>query len=207
VITVDELQKAPQQHISDFVNRLPAFGGGMTTTSGGNEISGGRQSQNNLNLRSLESYRTLVLLDGHRIVSGDVNGSVNINDLPQSLIRSVDVVTGGASAAYGSDALAGVVNFVLDKDYTGFKTDFQGGITDHGDNESYKTNVTFGTPFADNRGHFIASAEYAHNSGLFGSSANRDWGFDTAHIIANPAYNAATNNSVPQLTTSPRSSI
>jgi iron complex outermembrane receptor protein len=198
VITVEELQKAPQQHISDFVNRLPAFGGAMTTTSGGNEISGGRQSQNNLNLRSLESYRTLVLLDGHRIVSGDVNGSVNINDLPQSLIRSVDVVTGGASAAYGSDALAGVVNFVLDKDYSGFKTDFQGGITDHGDNESYKTNVTFGTPFADNRGHFIASAEYAHNSGLFGSSANRDWGFDTAHIIANPAYNAATNNSVPQ---------
>jgi iron complex outermembrane receptor protein len=198
VISVDEIQKAPQQHISDFVNRLPAFGGGMSTTSGGNEISGGRQSQNNLNLRSLESYRTLVLLDGHRIVSGDVNGSVNINDLPQSLIRSVDVVTGGASAAYGSDALAGVVNFVLDKDYTGFKTDFQGGITDHGDNESYKTNVTFGTPFADGRGHFIASAEYAHNNGLFGSSANRDWGFDTAHIIANPAYNATTNNSVPQ---------
>jgi outer membrane receptor protein involved in Fe transport len=189
VISVDEIQKAPQQHISDFVNRLPAFGGGMSTTSGGNEISGGRQSQNNLNLRSLESYRTLVLLDGHRIVSGDVNGSVNINDLPQSLIRSVDVVTGGASAAYGSDALAGVVNFVLDKDYTGFKTDFQGGITDHGDNESYKANVTFGTPFADSRGHFIASAEYAHNNGLFGSSANRDWGFDTAHIIPNPDYN------------------
>jgi outer membrane receptor protein involved in Fe transport len=198
VISVDEIQKAPQQHISDFVNRLPAFGGGMSTTSGGNEISGGRQSQNNLNLRSLESYRTLVLLDGQRIVSGDVNGSVNINDLPQSLIRSVDVVTGGASAAYGSDALAGVVNFVLDKDYTGFKTDFQGGITDHGDNESYKANVTFGTPFADGRGHFIASAEYAHNNGLFGSSANRDWGFDTAHIITNPAYNANTNNTVPQ---------
>jgi len=198
VITVDEIQKAPQQHISDFVNRLPAFGGGMSTTSGGNEISGGRQSQNNLNLRSLEPYRTLVLLDGRRIVSGDVNGSVNINDLPQSLIRSVDVVTGGASAAYGSDALAGVVNFVLDKEYTGFKTDFQGGITDHGDNESYKANVTFGTPFADGRGHFIASAEYARNNGIFGSSANRDWGFDTAHIIANPAYNATTNNSVPQ---------
>ena len=194
VISVDQLEQAPQQHISDFVNRLPAFGGGMSTTSGGNEISGGRQSQNNLNLRSLEPYRTLVLLDGHRVVSGDVNGAVNINDLPQSLIRGVDVTTGGASAAYGSDALAGVVNFMLDKQYTGFKTDLQGGITGHSDNESYKTSATFGTPIADGRGHVIASAEFAHNDGIFGSSAARDWPFQTAHILANPAYAAGNGN-------------
>lgn len=200
VIGVEQIQQAPQQHISDFVNRLPAFGGGMSTTSGGNEISTGRQSQNNLNLRGLDVFRTLVLLDGNRIVAGDVNGAVNINDLPQSLISRVDVITGGASAAYGSDALAGVVNFVLDKDFEGLKTDLQGGTTTHGDNDSYKANITFGTQFAGDRGHFIASGEYARNDGVFGALASRDWGFETRHIIANPAYGTgpgqATN--VPQ---------
>jgi outer membrane receptor protein involved in Fe transport len=188
VIGVEQLQQAPSQHISDYVTRLPAFAGGMSTTSGGNEISTGRQSQNNLNLRGLDVFRTLVLLDGHRIVSGDVNGAVNINDLPQSLINRVEVVTGGASAAYGSDALAGVVNFGLDKEFTGFKSEVQGGITTHGDNESYKANLTFGTPFAGDRGHVIASVEYADNDGLFGAVASRDWGYDTAHIISNPDY-------------------
>jgi iron complex outermembrane receptor protein len=199
VIGVEQIQQAPSQHISDFVTRLPAFAGGMSTTSGGNEISEGRQSQNNLNLRGLDVFRTLVLLDGHRIVSGDVNGAVNINDLPQSLINRVDVITGGASAAYGSDALAGVVNFGLDKEFTGFKSELQGGVTTHGDNESYKANLTFGTPFAEGRGHLIASVEYADNDGLFGALASRNWGFDTVHILANPEYNAAEGRtSVPQ---------
>jgi len=199
VIGVEQLQEAPSQHISDFVNRLPAFAGGMSTTSGGNEISTGRQSQNNLNLRGLDVFRTLVLLDGHRIVAGDVNGAVNINDLPQSLISRVDVITGGASAAYGSDALAGVVNFALDKDYTGLKGELQGGTTGQGDNDSYKINLTGGTPFGGGRGHLIISGEFAHNDGVFGATTARDWGFDTVHIIANPAYNAATGStSVPQ---------
>jgi outer membrane receptor protein involved in Fe transport len=199
VIGVEQIQQAPQQQISDFVNRLPAFAGGMSTTSGGNEISTGRQSQNNLNLRGLDVFRTLVLLDGHRIVAGDVNGAVNINDLPQSLISRVDVITGGASAAYGSDALAGVVNFGLDKDFTGVKSELQGGTTTHGDNDSYKANLTLGTKFAGDRGHFIASGEFARNDGIFGATSSRNWGYDTAHIIANPAYNAATGQtSVPQ---------
>lgn len=199
VVGVEQLQQAPSQHISDFVNRLPAFAGGMSTTSGGNEISTGRQSQNNLNLRGLDVFRTLVLLDGHRIVSGDVNSAVNINDLPQSLINRIDVITGGASAAYGSDALAGVVNFALDKEYTGLKGELQGGVTSHGDNNSYKANLTAGTPFGGGRGHVIVSGELARNEGIFGAVASRDWGFDTVHILANPAYNAATGaTSVPQ---------
>ncbi|HWK49059.1 MAG TPA: TonB-dependent receptor, partial [Steroidobacter sp.] len=116
-----------------------------------------------------------------------------------SLVNRVDVITGGASAAYGSDALAGVVNFGLDKEFTGFKSEVQGGVTTHGDNESYKANLTFGTPFADSRGHFIATVEYANNDGLFGALASRNWGFDTVHILANPEYSAATGNtSVPQ---------
>jgi len=198
VIGEQQINAAPMQHISEFVNRLPSFAGGLSTTSGGNQISDARQSQNNLNLRGLDVFRTLVLLDGRRIVAGDINGAVNINDLPQSLISRVDVITGGASAAYGSDALSGVVNFVLDKDFTGLKADVQGGTTKHGDNDSYKVSLTAGTPFADGRGHLTFSGEYARNDGLFGAQASRNWGFDTVHILANPEYNPATGStSVP----------
>ena len=199
VVGVETLQQAPTQQISEYMNTLPAFAGTLSTTSGGNEMSGARQSQNNLNLRGLDVFRTLVLLDGHRVVSGDVNSSVNIYDIPQSLISRVDVITGGASAVYGSDAIAGVVNFVLDKNFTGIKSEVQGGITGQGDNESFKVNLTMGTPFAGGRGHIIASAEYAGNNGVYGAVDSRDWGFDTAHILVNPEYNPATGNtSVPQ---------
>ena len=72
-----------------------------------------------LSLRNFGPSRTLVLLDGHRVAPNNQDGSVNIDTLPQMLMERVDIVTGGASAVYGSDAVAGVVNFVLDKDFTG----------------------------------------------------------------------------------------
>ncbi len=196
VIGVEQIEQQPMQHISDFVMRLPAFAGAQSTTSGGNEISTGRQSQNNLNLRGLDVFRTLVLLDGNRFVSGDVNGAVNASDLPTPLISRVDVVTGGASAAYGSDAVAGVVNFVLDKEFTGFKGEVQGGITARGDDPSYKVSLTAGTPFAGGKGHFLFSGEHAWNKGIFGAGKSRGdfWGYDTYHIVENPAWNATSNN-------------
>jgi outer membrane receptor protein involved in Fe transport len=195
VIGVEQIEQQPMQHISDFVMRLPAFAGAQSTTSGGNEISTGRQSQNNLNLRGLDVFRTLVLLDGNRFVSGDVNGAVNASDLPTPLISRVDVVTGGASAAYGSDAVAGVVNFVLDKEFTGVKGEIQGGITSRGDDPSYKVSLTAGTPFAGGRGHFLFSGEHAWNKGIFGAGKSRGefWGYDTYHIVENPAWTAASN--------------
>ncbi len=197
VIGLEQMEAQPMQHISDFVNRLPAFGGAQTTTSGGNEISTGRQSQNNLNLRSLDSYRTLVLLDGNRIVTGDVNGSVNASDLPTPLISRVDVVTGGASAAYGSDAVAGVVNFVLDKEFVGLKGEIQGGITNYGDDPSYKVTLTGGTSFANGRGHLLFSGEHAWNKGIYGASKSRGdfWSYDTGHLIENPAWGTGAGQS------------
>ncbi len=198
VIGVEQIEQQPMQHISDFVMRLPAFAGAQSTTSGGNEISTGRQSQNNLNLRGLDVFRTLVLLDGHRFVSGDVNGAVNASDLPTPLISRVDVVTGGASAAYGSDAVAGVVNFVLDREFTGVKGEVQGGITARGDDPSYKVSLTGGTPFAGGRGHILFSGEHAWNKGIFGAGESRGefWGYDTHHIVENTAWTA--NSNVPR---------
>ena len=206
VIGLEQMEAQPMQHISDFVNRLPAFGGAQTTTSGGNEISTGRQSQNNLNLRSLDSYRTLVLLDGNRVVTGDVNGSVNASDLPTPLIKRVDVVTGGASAAYGSDAVAGVVNFILDKEFTGIKGEVQGGITNYGDDPSYKLSLTYGTPFAGGRGHILFSGEHAWNKGIYGAGKSRAdfWSYDTGHLVENPLWGAVANAATGVSPTNPR---
>src|SRR3546814_128491 len=113
-----------------------------------------------LNLRGLGPNRTLVLLNGHRLTPANTGSAPDINMLPQQLIKRVDLVTGGASAAYGSDAVAGVVNFILDEDFSGIKGEVQSGITSRGDGESYKFGGAVGLHLFDNRLHVIASAEY-----------------------------------------------
>src|SRR6185312_17053143 len=124
----------------------PALQGSAVPSNQGTNVSSGAGGESLLNLRALGPNRTLVLLDGKRVVGANIGadaGNVtDINGFPGGLVQRVDVVTGGASAVYGSDALAGVVNFVLDKGYTGLKGDVQGGITTYGDDENYKVNLT-----------------------------------------------------------------
>ena len=97
---------------------------------------------------------------GDSLVGFSNNGSaVDINIMPDGLIQRVDVVTGGASAAYGSDALAGAVNFVLDTKFTGIKGEVRGGISTYGDDRQYALSFTAGTPLADVRGHFLLNLE------------------------------------------------
>src|SRR5690606_33174671 len=96
--------------------------------------------QSLLNLRSLGSNRMLTLLDGRRIVPTNMEGAVNINVLPQGMMRRVEVVTGGASAAYGSDAVSGVTNFFLDTQYTGVQGNLQGGMTSRNEGLGFELN-------------------------------------------------------------------
>lgn len=193
VIGVEEMQASAPANVADFVNQLPSVAGSATPGNSQRSISSGSAGVNSLNLRSLGAERTLVLLDGQRSVGATLNGVVDVNDFPQQLIERVDIVTGGASAAYGSDALSGVVNFVLDKDFTGLKTDLTGGITGEGDNEEYKAAVTYGTAFASDRGHFLVSSEYSHIEGIMG--VPRDWDRKGWKIINNPNYRVV--NGVP----------
>ncbi|MCA0202517.1 MAG: TonB-dependent receptor [Proteobacteria bacterium] len=120
--------------------------------------------------------------------------------MPNSLIERVDVVTGGASAVYGSDALAGVVNFVLDRDFTGVKGSVQGGITTYGDAETYKVDVTAGTPFASGRGHFMVSGEHAYAAPIDHAYYRKNIADNAWNWVANPAYGtgAGQTTSVPQ---------
>ena len=146
---------------------------------------------------SKQANRTLILLDGQRVAASTLSGLVDINTIPQALVKRVDIVTGGASAGYGSDAVAGVVNFILDKDFTGLKGQVQGGVTTYGDDRNYNLSLTAGTRFADGRGHLLLSGEIAHNDGIAGIG-ERDW-YNYGKLFINPAYNATTNNTVPQL--------
>lgn len=195
VLGAADIAAAAPANIADFVNDLPQLAGSSTPRTATVTLSSGSAGSNFLNLRGLGTNRTLILLDGRRVVGSNVDGRVDVNTLPSALISRVDVVTGGASAAYGSDAVSGVVNFVLDTKFTGLKIEGQSGITDYGDDFKYRFDAAGGLAFAGGRGHVIASISYAKTEGV-SESGSRPW-FDSAKVIPNPAYTAT--NGQPRL--------
>lgn len=194
VLGEEILDAAAPENIADLVNDLPAAVGGATPQTSNLSFSNGQAGLNTLNLRGIGANRTLVLLDGQRSVPSTITGLVDVNDFPQQLINRIDVVTGGASAAYGSDALSGVVNFVLNKNFTGLKGEVSGGITTYGDDPSGKVTLSGGSGFANDRGHVLVSGEWSQRWGIFG--VPRDWNDDGWLIMNNPRY--AAGNGEPQ---------
>lgn len=186
VVDAQQIEAAAPTNIADFVNALPALAPTSTQRTGNAGTSSGTGGANFLNLRGLGPNRTLVLLDSRRVVASSLAGTVDVNNIPNALIKRVDVVTGGASAAYGSDAVAGVVNFILDKGYTGVKGSVQGGLTTRGDAAQVQASLTVGTRFAGGRGHFIISGEYAREEGV-DSPVGRPW-YQAWKVINNPNY-------------------
>ena len=192
----EQLRETAPTNLADGLNQLPVFSGSTKTSSPSTTNSrGGSSGQNLLNLRGLGAQRTLVLLDGRRLPATNSSGSVDINILPQGLVSRVDVVTGGASAAYGSDAVAGVVNFVLDTKLKGFKAEALGGISTHGDLPSAGGSLAYGTSAMDDRLHFVAGADYFYQKGLRADErTKRDWFDDNAGQIVNPVSGALPRN-------------
>ncbi|MBY8824266.1 TonB-dependent receptor domain-containing protein [Sphingomonas colocasiae] len=183
----DEFEAAAPQNLANLVNTLPALKSSLTPASSSNNSNFG--TGNYLDLRGLGPTRTLVLVDGKRVVPSSIYGLVNINIIPQALVERAEIVTGGASAAWGSDAVAGVVNFIFNRDLEGFKGSIQGGISDHDDHRNYLGSIAFGTKFADGRGKLLLAAEIADNSGVLRQDS-RDWGAQGYRLITNPAANA-----------------
>ncbi|MEA3009428.1 MAG: iron complex outerrane recepter protein [Sphingomonadales bacterium] len=206
VLTKDDIENtSPTNNIADFVNELPQLAGSTKPANSRLNISNGSAGINALNMRNLGEGRVLVLLDGRRSVGSTIFGWVDVNTIPQALVDRVEVVTGGASSAYGSDAVSGVVNFVLNKKYEGLVVEGDSGITTVGDNFNYSGSVTGGTGFASGRGHVIFNAEIAHQDGIFSvDPGDRPWNHTGYVAVTNPAYNAATNSSVPQFLTTLR---
>ena len=158
VLGADELRQGNRPSIAQVLNDSPQFRATSTpATTVGNTSSG----VSTADLRGLGSVRTLTLIDGHRS-----NASQDLNIVPQSLIKRVDVVTGGASAAWGSGAVAGVVNIILDDAMTGWRMGAQTGISTRGDGARYGADLAWGTKFAGGRGHFMIGAEYMQEEGI-----------------------------------------
>ncbi len=183
-LSADEIERGGAITIADELNQLPQFGAATTSSAG---FQGGAAGGANfINLRNLGSDRTLVLLNGERVVPTTLTNDVNLNTLPMTLIKRVDVVTGGASAAYGSDAVAGVVNLILDTKYEGFKANVQYSDNWQGEYPGYKAEGALGFGFDDDRGHVVASASYFDNPDFY-LIRQAPWNRGTA-LVQNPAY-------------------
>ena len=160
-----EIQMSGEFSITDVVNDVPAL---LSSTSSESSIdSGFADGANVLSLRGLGASRTLVLVDGRRHVGG-VQGSsaVDIGSIPSRLVERVEVLTGGASAIYGADAVTGVVNFIMKDNFEGFEVDASYGVSDHGDAGQTAITATWGTNFASDRGNIAVSVDYRTDEGL-----------------------------------------
>ena len=133
----------------------------VLATAGATSNSPSNDGQANVSLRGLGPNRTLVLLDGRRLMPADGNGSVDLNTIPPALVESVELMTGGASAVYGSDAIAGVVNVRLRQRFEGVELEGSTASTERGDGTTYSAGITAGTSFGGGAGSVMAYAGYA----------------------------------------------
>ncbi|MEE4199676.1 TonB-dependent receptor domain-containing protein [Erythrobacter sp.] len=167
-ITAEALQGGAD--VTEGLREIPALASSVTsaqTIDPGELDSGASIGAATLNLRGLGAQRTLVLVNGRRHVAGVAESAiVDVNSIPPSLIESVEVLTGGASAVYGADAVTGVVNFVLQDDFDGVEVGARGGISDNGDGERFELFGKFGKNFGDDRGNFVIAADYSRDDGL-----------------------------------------
>ena len=169
-VQADELEAMDPSSLIASVSQLPQFYGNQTPN---NSAFFTRSGTGTLNLRGLGVNRTLTLLNGRRFPSSSAFGGVDVNVFPEAMIKGIETVTGGASAAYGTDAVAGVTNFLLDTEFEGLEASVQGGITSRGDNESFDAELAWGIRLGD-RGHLLVSGAYAKTEGIH-SYEGRDW--------------------------------
>jgi outer membrane cobalamin receptor len=146
-VDIAELAVTTPSDTADALNKLPNIMGGRTPRTQGNGST--NNGGNTLSLRNFGPQRTLVLMNGHRIAPSNQDGSVNIDVLPQMLVKKVDIVTGGASAIYGSDAVAGVVNYVLDNEFTGLNVKADYGMSKYSDGDQYHQADRLADAFAE----------------------------------------------------------
>lgn len=197
VLSAADIQERNPTNIADYITQLPSMGTGntpRTTTLFANATGGANQ----LSARDLGVTRTLVLLDGRRVVGSGMSPAVDVNLLPQNLVQRVDVVTGGASAAYGSDAVAGVVNFILDTGFTGLKGGVNFSQTDRGDGRIASGDLAYGRKFASGRGQLLLSGNYYKGDRIDFYDDPRDWFQPGLRLMNNPTW-TATNGQPGQI--------
>jgi len=165
VVTVNAaaMSETGSTSVEHLLNQLPQFVPSVTTTSN-NPGNGG---QANIDLRGLGTQRNLVLLNGRRLPPSNSTGTVDVSIVPAALIENIEVVTGGASAVYGSDAIAGVTNFTMKKDFEGVAIDSGFGKTAESDGAEWSSSLTVGSAFAEDRGNAVFSFQYTERDPIY----------------------------------------
>lgn len=200
-VDIGQLTQTGNVSVGDALVRLPQI---RTTYAQSNSTRFiGTAGLNLLDLRGLGTNRTLVLVNGRRHITSQPGTptSVDVNSIPTDLIQRVDVQTGGSSAVYGADAVAGVVNFVLRRDFEGISARAQGGISERGDRASYFASITGGKNFAEGRGNVAFNAEYAFSDDLYYNQRDEFYGAyrgrDQFNLIDNTVGEPAAGDGFP----------
>lgn len=194
VVNAEDLERTQATNVADVLMTIPAFKPSASPAANGvkTQLPGANQAD----LRSLGPNRTLVLVDGMRVVpqapSSNTGTPVapDLNQIPSLMVDRVDVVTGGASAQWGSDAVGGVVNILLRKEFDGVQVTAQGGMSEHGDADNYRIGAIAGHSFFDDRLHVVGAFDHTRSDPV-GDIYSRDWGRKEYQIVTNSA--AATN--------------
>jgi outer membrane receptor protein involved in Fe transport len=177
--------------VESVLNTLPQFVPAITSSS--NNPSNGGQA--NVSLRGLGSERTLILIDGRRVTPSNASGVVDLNIIPASLVQNVEIITGGASAVYGSDAVGGVVNFKL-KDFEGLQISGGWGQTDRSDGAQTSVSITGGMPFAEGRGHVMGDISYVDREQVL--HGDRDFSRVALGYDATDGFTPSGSATIPQ---------
>jgi len=210
VISAEDLSSSASVDIGEILNENPALLASVTSTNSldsqaANVGRASNQGGSALNLRGMGTARTLTLVNGRRHVSGiEGTSSVDVSTIPSALIERVEVLTGGASAVYGADAVTGVVNFVLKNDFEGIDADFRTGISEEGDANTVSLRATMGRNFDDRRGNLTLGVQHDYSAGLragdreilannnrYGNDINPDRRFQSGDINASSMPNLA----------------
>ena len=177
IVTIDEslLEQSSTAAIESNLNRLPQFTPAQTPTQGGDiqPTATNTPGAATISLRGIGANRNLVLLDGRRATPGNATGVVDISTIPSAAIERVEIISGGASATYGADAVAGVTNFILKKNFQGLELDAQSGISQEGDGFEYQLSGIMGTDFDDGRGNI--SIAMSMNTREASYQRDREW--------------------------------
>ena len=216
IVSIDNaaLEAKSGLNIESYLNQLPAFNpAGSPTVKGGTGSNSDVQISAvssvgiaSISLRGFGPNRGLVLMDGHRATPTNALMVVDVNSVPSSMIKRVEIISGGASATYGADAIAGVSNFILRKDFQGLEADIQQGITQAGDGQELRASALMGSKFADGRGNVVFAAEYYNREAAY--EKNRDfykkgWADPTVggnflgFVFGVNGYNPSSNNYSP----------
>jgi outer membrane receptor protein involved in Fe transport len=205
VVGTELIQNLGQTNAAEAIRLIPQNIPSQSDSTSGTSTSGnvGSQFANLRGLNPTNGTRTLTLVNTRRFIPTSDGGQVDLNLIPSIMIGRVETVTGGASAAYGSDAVAGVVNIILDDNLTGFKAQADFGQTGRGDGKSYHAAAAYGLKFGGGRGHIMLGGEYQRNKGIDQCADTREWCEESWGTVLNsgairPNYNRADRTTLNQ---------